>query len=141
VAWGLEVTASGLCQADERLAEKAEPVYQELVEALRDSVAVHADETGWRVGGQGAGLWVFTGPRGTVYTINGRRSHEVVVEVLGPEFSGVWVTDCFRAYDHRGSRSVLPISCGSWGGFSGRRSGGRCASLGSWRGFCGRPWP
>jgi integrase len=59
VAWGLV-----LCQADERLAEKAEPVYQELVEALRDSVAVHADETGWRVGGQGAWLWVFTGPRG-----------------------------------------------------------------------------
>jgi transposase len=101
VAWGLEVTASGLCQADERLAEKAEPVYQELVEALRGSVAVHVDETGWRVGGQGAWWWVLTGPRGTVYTIDGRRSHEVVVEVLGPEFSGVWVTDGFRAYDHR----------------------------------------
>jgi len=99
VAWGLEVTASGLCQADERLAEKAEPVYQELVEALRDSVAVHADETGWRVGGQGAGLWVFTGPRGTVSTIDGRWSHEVVVEVLGPGFSGVWVTDCPPVWD------------------------------------------
>jgi len=45
VAWG-----SGLGQADGGLAE---PVYPELVEALRDSVAVHADETGWRVGGQG----------------------------------------------------------------------------------------
>ncbi|WP_369685866.1 transposase [Thermoflexus hugenholtzii] len=97
VAWGLEVTASGLGQADERLAEKAEPVYPELVEALRDSVAVHADETGWRVGGQGAGLWVLTGPGGTVYTIDGRRSHEVGVGVLGPGFSGVGVTDCFRA--------------------------------------------
>jgi transposase len=74
VAWGLEVTASGLCQADERLAEKAEPVYQELVEALRGSAAVHVDETGWRVGGQGAWWWVLTGPRGTVYTIDGRRS-------------------------------------------------------------------
>jgi hypothetical protein len=51
-------------------------------------------------------LWVFTGPRGTVYTIDGRRSHEVVVEVLGPGFSGVWVTDCFRAYDHRGEQSL-----------------------------------
>jgi transposase len=101
VAWGLEVTASGLCQADERLAEKAEPVYQELVEALRGSVAARVDETGWRVGGQGAWLWVLTGPRGTVYIIDRRRSHEVVVEVLGPGFSGVWVTDCFRAYDHR----------------------------------------
>jgi hypothetical protein len=93
VAWDLEVTASGLCQADERLAEKAEPVYQELVEALRDSVAVYADETGWRVGGQGAWLWVFTGPAGTVYTFDRRRSHEVVVEVLGWTFRGVGVAD------------------------------------------------
>jgi hypothetical protein len=102
VAWG-----SGLGQADERLAEKAEPVYQEWVEALRDSVAVHADETGRRVGGQGARLWVLTGPRGTVYTIDGRRSHEVGVEVLGPGFSGVWVTDCFRAYEHRGEQKCF----------------------------------
>jgi hypothetical protein len=71
------------------------------VEALRDSAAARVDETGWRVGGQGAWWWVLTGPRGTVYTIDGRRSHEVVVEVLGPGFSGVWVTDGFRAYDHR----------------------------------------
>jgi len=92
VVWG-----SGLCQADERLAEKAEPVYRELVEALRDSVAVHADETGWRVGGAGGRVVGFERP-----AIDRRRSHEVVVEVLGPGFSGVWVTDCFRAYDHRG---------------------------------------
>jgi hypothetical protein len=36
-------------------------------------------------------------------------------------------------------RSVLPISCGSWGGFSRRRSGGRCASLGSWGALAGGP--
>lgn len=49
-AFGLEVTAGGLCQADERLAAKAEPIYQELVEAIRGSAVVHADETGWRIG-------------------------------------------------------------------------------------------
>ena len=50
LAFGLEVTAGGLCQADARLAEKAEPIYRELVEAIRQSAAVYADETGWRVG-------------------------------------------------------------------------------------------
>ena len=67
----------------------------------RDSVAVHADETGWQVGGPAAWLWVFTGPQGTVCTIDRRWPHEVAVEVLRQGFSGVWVTDCFRAYDHR----------------------------------------
>jgi transposase len=64
VALGLEVTASGLCQADERLAEKAEPVYQELVKAIRDSVAVHAAETGWRVGGRRPGCGFLPARRG-----------------------------------------------------------------------------
>ena len=50
LAFGLEVTAGGLCQADARLAEKAEPIYRELVEAIRQSAAVYADETGWRIG-------------------------------------------------------------------------------------------
>jgi hypothetical protein len=38
--------------------------------------------------------------------IDRRWSHEVV-EVLGPGFSGVRVTDCFRAYDHRGEQKCF----------------------------------
>ncbi len=111
MAFGLKVTAGGLCQADERLAEKAEPIYEELVEAIRSSAAVHADETGWRVGGLSAWLWVFTGQRITVYTIDERRSHEVVVEVLGRRFAGVLVADCFRAYDAQALAEWLQQKC------------------------------
>lgn len=49
-AFGLRVTRSGWCQADQRLAEIARPVYQELVETVRQCSVVHADETGWRIG-------------------------------------------------------------------------------------------
>jgi transposase len=49
-AFGLRVTRSGWCQADQRLAETARGVYQELVEAVRRCNVVHADETGWRIG-------------------------------------------------------------------------------------------
>lgn len=49
-AFGLSVTRSGLCQADERLAQKAHPVYEKLVAALKKCVAVHSDETSWRIG-------------------------------------------------------------------------------------------
>lgn len=110
-AFGLEVTASGLCQADERLAERAEPVYRELVEAIRCSAAVYADETGWRMGVLSAWLWVFTSQRITVYTIQERRSHEVVVEVLGRRFLGVLVSDCFLAYDHQALSDWLKQKC------------------------------
>jgi len=59
-AFGLEVSPGGLCQADGRLAEQAEPIYRQLVEAIRRCTAVHVDETGWRIGVLSAWLWVFT---------------------------------------------------------------------------------
>ncbi|HEY5596997.1 MAG TPA: IS66 family transposase [Candidatus Bipolaricaulota bacterium] len=110
-AFGLEVTAGGLCQADARLAQQAEPLYQQLVEAIRRCAAVHVDETGWRIGVLGAWLWVFTGRKITVYAIDERRSHEVVVEVLGREFAGVLVSDCFTAYDAQALSGWLKQKC------------------------------
>lgn len=110
-AFGLEVTAGGLCQADARLAAQAEPIYRELVEAIRRAVAVGVDETGWRVGALSAWLWVFTNRKITVYTIEERRSHEVVVEILGREFAGVLICDCFTAYDAKALSEWLQQKC------------------------------
>jgi transposase len=111
LAFGLKVTAGGLCQAEARLAEKAEPIYRELVEAIRESAAVYADETGWRIGVLSAWLWVFTSEKITVYAIDERRSHEVVVEILGREFRGVLVSDCFTAYDAKAFEEWLKQKC------------------------------
>ncbi len=110
-AFGLEVTGSGLCQAEVRLAAKAEPIYGELVEAIRSCAAVNANETGWRIGVLSAWLWVFTSRTITVYTIDESRSHEVVVEILGKEFGGVLISDCFAAYDHRALAKWLKQKC------------------------------
>lgn len=103
-AFGLSVTRSGLCQADGRLAKKALPVYENLAEALRKCTVVHADETGWRIGTLSAWLWVFTNQEITVYAIRPSRGHEVVLDILGREFKGVLVSDCFLAYDATSSR-------------------------------------
>jgi hypothetical protein len=110
-AFGLEVSAGGLCQADARLAEQAEPLYRELVETIRRSAAVHADETGWRIGVLSAWLWVFTSQRITVYAIEPGRSHEVIVAILGREFRGVLVSDCFTAYDAAALEDWLKPKC------------------------------
>ncbi len=112
VAFGLPFTRSGLCQADTRLAlEQARPVYAELVELIRQSAVVHADETGWRIGRLSAWLWVFTNRHLTIYTIQTSRGHEVVVEVLGREFRGTLVADCFTAYDHQALADWLQQKC------------------------------
>jgi transposase len=45
-AFGLRVSRGGWYQADVRLADQAQPVYEELAETFRDSAVVHVDETG-----------------------------------------------------------------------------------------------
>jgi len=110
-AFGLEVTRSAWCQADQRLAQQAQPVYAELVKALQDCAVVHTDETGWRIGLLSAWLWVFTNRQITVYTIAHSRGHEVVVDMLGREFTGVLVSYCFLAYDHHELAEWLKQKC------------------------------
>jgi len=110
-AFGLQVCRSGWCQADQRLAETARPVYQELIEAVRRSSVAHADETGWRIGTLSAWLWVFANQEVTVYAIRDNRSSDVVVQILGKEFKGVLASDCFLAYDDKRLKDWLKQKC------------------------------
>lgn len=109
--FGLPITPGGLWQAGARLAEQARPVYEELVAALRTCAVVHADETGWRIGTLSAWLWVFTNQEITVYTIRQSRGHQVVLDILGKEFEGVLVSDCFVAYDAKALADWLKQKC------------------------------
>lgn len=110
-AFHLNVTRGAWQQADRRLALQAQPIYQALLEALRACTVVQGDETGWRIGVLSAWLWVFTSQKLTVYTIEASRSHEVALQILGKEFKGVLVSDCFLAYDHHELEDWLKQKC------------------------------
>jgi transposase len=110
-AFGLQVSRSGWCQADQRLAKTALPIYQELVEVVRRSMVVHADETGWRIGTLSAWLWVFANQEATVYAIRDNRSSDVVVEILGEKFKGILASDCFVAYDDKRLTDWIKQKC------------------------------
>jgi transposase len=110
-AFGLQVSRSGWCQADQRLAQTARPVYQALVEAVRRSSVVHTDETGWRIGTLSAWLWVFTNQEVSVYAIRDNRSSDVVIDILGQEFHGILASDCFVAYDEKRLADWLKQKC------------------------------
>ncbi len=100
-AFGLRVGRSGWCQAGPALAQKARPVYQELIETIRRSRVVHVDETGWRIDTLPGWLWVFANVDATVYTIADNRTSDVVVEMLGEQFPGILASDGLRVYDHK----------------------------------------
>jgi transposase len=96
---GLVITPAALVRSGHRLRRLAQPSYDRLVEAARHSAVQHVDETGWKIGGRSAWLWVFADEHATLYRIRRSRGHEVVVEVLGEDYAGVLVSDCFLAYD------------------------------------------
>jgi RNase H-fold protein (predicted Holliday junction resolvase) len=110
-AFGLQVSRSGWCQADQKLARTARPVYEELLETIRQCCVVNADETGWRIGTLSAWLWVFTHRDLTVYTIRANRSSDVVLDILGTAFAGILTSDGFLAYDDRRLKDWLKQKC------------------------------
>lgn len=97
-AFGLSVSRGGLAQAMARAAQKAEPTYHSLVEAIRRSPSVTPDETGWKVGGRLWWLWAFASPQATVYSILPGRGFEQAASVLGEDFDGFLVRDGWGVY-------------------------------------------
>jgi transposase len=96
---GLAIAPSALVRSGHRLRRLARPSYESLIEAARRSPVQHADETGWKIGGHPAWLWDFADRHATIYLIRRSRGHEVAEEVLGGDYRGVLVSDCFPAYD------------------------------------------
>ncbi len=95
----LTVSEGGLAQALQRMARWLQVETEELLQALRASPAIHMDETGWKITGQGHWLWAFVTERLAYYRIDASRGSKVPKEVLGPTYSGTAVTDFFSAYN------------------------------------------
>ena len=64
-----KLTPGGLIGAWRRLSEILLAWYEQIAEEAKNSAYLHADETGWRVNGQGCWLWCFANDRNCYYTI------------------------------------------------------------------------
>jgi transposase len=107
---GLRVARSTLYRALARLAKKARPTYEALVETIRGSPVVYPDETGWRVGGRSAWLWTVTNGRETVYAIHPGRGYAEAASILGEDFAGHVVADGwapYRCFEHATLQTCL----------------------------------
>jgi len=92
------ISTSGLSKHIMRVAKIMQPVYEEILEDVKQSKILHADETGWRVQGKNWWLWVFGSTQSAIYTIDKSRGKDVVHRILGEYFIGVLVVDGWRAY-------------------------------------------
>ena len=96
--YGLEVSRGGLYRALARMAGRAEPTYNGLVETARQAAVNGMDETGWKVGGRLQWLHVAVSAQVTVYAILPGRGYQQAVMILGAEYGGFLIHDGWAPY-------------------------------------------
>lgn len=98
--FGLSITRGGLSQAIYRTARRLNPTYEAAIEAIQRAPVLVPDESGWRVAGELAWIWVFPSAelQLTVYMIHSSRGLEAARVVLPLTFSGTLARDGWSIY-------------------------------------------
>jgi transposase len=111
---GIEVTAGALSQAAQATGTDLVPVHNQLVEHARGAEMVVMDETGWRVGGNSAWLWVATNEAVTIYNVAHGRGFAQATDLIGEDYAGTIVRDGwapYRRYTHATHQTCLAHLC------------------------------
>ena len=95
----LKLSVGAIVKTIHSVAGQAQSAVTEMLERVRGSPVVHADETGWRQDGVNGYVWTFSTPTDRYFVRRGR-GKAVVDEVLGESFGGVLVSDFYAAYNH-----------------------------------------
>jgi transposase len=100
--FGIDLTRGASAQINLRAATRLEPAYQLILDEVRASEQIAADETGWRIGGHPAWLHAWVGDRATAYAIDPKRSAAVLERVIGVDWPGILSHDGFASYERFG---------------------------------------
>jgi len=96
---GLDISSGEIVEVLHDVAELGESTYECLLERVRGSPVLHADETGCREDGVNGYIWSFSSPDVRYYTYRHSRGKVVAQEVLSDEFTGTLVADFYAAYN------------------------------------------
>ncbi len=95
---GVDVTAGALCSAAQSTSTDLVPVQADIVKRVNDAAMVVMDETGWRVGGHSAWLWVATTTDATAYNVADGRGFAEACDLVDEGYDGVIVRDGWAPY-------------------------------------------
>lgn len=98
-----------LLRFGQEAARKAQPLAQDVAEKLRACTANHADETYYRVEAKPAYVWFHGNEDLAHFCITGTRSGAVSRTILGADYQGGLITDCYSGYDRH--RTPLKQKC------------------------------
>ena len=109
----LRLSVGAIVSAIHRTAQRAQPAVAAILDRIRASPVVHADETGWRQSGANGYVWTFSTPTERYFLRRGR-GKAVVDEALSESFSGVLVSDCYATTIMMAPNNAAgPTCCGT----------------------------
>jgi transposase len=97
--YGLQISLGEVSEVLHKVAKYGEQAYKDLLQEIRGSPVVNADETGWREDGINGYIWSFSTPSARYLVRDQSRASAVVTQTLGDEFAGVLVSDFYGAYN------------------------------------------
>jgi transposase len=96
---GFTFTPAALIGFETMLADKAKPVVDDIAKKLASSDgAVHADETYWTTDGARSYFWMHGDQKFIHFQYDTSRAGQVSRDILGDDFTGTLVTDCYSGY-------------------------------------------
>jgi len=97
---GLNFTPAALIGFEKLLSERAQPIVADIEKKIASTEGpVHADETYWTLDGDRAYYWVHTTEDFVHFEFETTRSGQVSRDILGEDFAGTLVTDCYSGYE------------------------------------------
>ena len=97
---GLNFTPAAVIGFEKLLAKNARPIVADIEKKIASSEGpVNADETYWSLDGERAYYWVHTTQYYVHFEFETTRSGQVSRNILGEDFAGTLVTDCYSGYE------------------------------------------
>jgi transposase len=95
---GVDVSLGTVSNTESRVSDALEEAVEELKGHIKEQEIVNMDETGHKVAGKKAWMWLATTALVSVFLIRYSRGAKVAKELLGKTFSGILVSDRWSAY-------------------------------------------
>jgi transposase len=100
----LSFSAAALLGFEKEAAKRAAPLAYDVAKKLRACEVNHADETHYTINGQHAQAWFHGNEHLAHFYICGTRSGKISRKILGLDYAGGLVTDCYAGYDRHATK-------------------------------------
>lgn len=98
-SFALKLAPASVQAIIERAAKAGEAEYETLKSKIGAAKLLYIDETSFRVLGKNWWVWAFRSETDLLLVIRNSRGNNVLKEILGKDYAGTVVCDCWRAYD------------------------------------------